>query len=98
MKPKGFERGSILDLAILSGGCLDCAMSVCDKNDVCITDDMEIGKEYDTDLLEGKNEYSKNIIELERIRPATALSADDMAACPYGGINYMGVEIDFEVS
>lgn len=98
MKPRGYERGSILDLAILSGGSLDCAMSVCEKNDVHITDDMEIGREYDTDLLDNKNDYYKRIIDEDGVKPATALSIADMAACPYGGIGFMGIEIDFEVS
>lgn len=98
MKSKGYERGSILDLAILSGGNLDCAMSVCDKNDVCITDDMEIGREYREELLDSKNGRMRRIIDIEGIKPATSLSMVEMAACPYGGLGFMGVEIDFEVS
>ena len=31
-------------------------------------------------------------------RPATAVTKEDISAAPYGGINYMGIEIDFIVS
>ena len=35
---------------------------------------------------------------VERVEPATEASAEDRAACPYGGIGYMGIEMDFIVS
>lgn len=35
---------------------------------------------------------------VERVAPATEASDEDRAACPYGGIGYMGIEIDFIVS
>ncbi len=98
MKQKGYERGSILDLAILLGGGVDCAFSLCESNEVCLSDVMDAGREYKDDLIENKNSYNKGVIDLEGIRPATAITVDDMAACPYGGIGFMGVEADFEVS
>ena len=31
-------------------------------------------------------------------RPATAVTREDISAAPYGGIDYMGIEIDFIIS
>lgn len=98
MKQQGYDRGSMLDLAILSGGCVECIMSLCEKNNVCMTDDVEIRRDYATGLLENKDIHCKGMIDLEGIKPATALSATEVEACPYGGIGYMEIEADFEVS
>lgn len=98
MKQIGYERGSVLDLALITGGSLDCIISVGLRNDVCISDDMVNGREYETDYLEGRNNEYKLVIDTEHIRPATALNPREISACPYGGIGFMGIEIDFEVS
>ena len=34
---------------------------------------------------------------LDGVKPATAPSAGEVEAAPYGGIGYMGIEIDFVV-
>ena len=42
----------------------------------------------------------KNVLakyEARGIRPATELSSEEVEAAPYGGIGYMGIEIDFVV-
>ena len=36
--------------------------------------------------------------EARGVRPATDISAEDLACVPYGGIGFMGIEIDFIVS
>lgn len=98
MKQTGYDRESVLDLAVIAGGSLDCAISLCIKNDLCLSDDAVLGTEYDTDCLENLRDANKRVIDIEVIRPATALSEADVEACPYGGIGFMGIEIDFEVS
>ena len=35
--------------------------------------------------------------EAQHIRPATELSSDEISMAPYGGIGFMGIEIDFVV-
>ena len=69
-----------------------------EENGICLTDDVEIGREYCYDRISGIDIKSLKHIEEERIKPATALGKDEIAVCPYGGIGYMGIEIDFEVS
>lgn len=95
---KGYDRASVLDLALMAGGGIECAISLCEENGICLTDDVEIGREYCYDRISGIDIKSLKLIEEESIKPATALGNDEIAVCPYGGIGYMGIDIDFEVS
>lgn len=95
---KGYDRGSVLDMALLLGGDIECAMSLCVENGLCLSDDLESGRMYSDCGLENVNPEWLKQIRQEGIKPATALSDTDRATCPYGGIGFMGIEIDFEIS
>ena len=98
MKQKGYDRQSLLDLAIIAGGSVDCAITICVKNGLSFSDDIVLDKEYETERLQDRDDSVLKIIDIENIRPATALSEIDITTCPFGGIGFMGIEIDFEVS
>lgn len=94
----GYDRASVLDLAFLAGGSMECAISLCEENGICLTDDVEIDRAYSYDRISEIDKKCQKQIQEDSIKPATALSIDEIAVCPYGGINFMGIEIDFEVS
>jgi len=96
MKTKVQDRQSIVDVAIQTSGDVSAALDVAIANDKNITDDLEGGDELDTVAVSDKNIVSryaeKNIV------PATAISDEDADNAPFGGIGYMGIELDFMVS
>lgn len=94
---RGYDRASMLDLAIVCGGCADCAMELCLANDVSLTDTVEVGREYYTGTVSETDPGNLRHISEEGIRPATAITGRDMSECPYGGIGMMGIETDFVV-
>lgn len=95
---KGHDRASVLDMAYISGGNVDCAMSLCEENEMSLSDDVGLDQIYSCIRIDDTSAENLKRIREENIRPATALTTADMIACPYGGINYMGIEIDFVVS
>lgn len=94
----GYDRASMLDLAIIAGGSIDCALEFAALNSVSVTDDVLISRCYDASGLSMIDSEALKQVNIEDVRPATAIRPQDMLACPCGGIGYMGVEIDFEVS
>lgn len=99
MKTTVKDRQSLLDMAVKNGGSIETAIAIAEANGINITDELADGQELDIPepLLNAEARTAGRYATLG-LEPATELSAEDMAACPYGGINYMGIEIDFEVS
>ena len=95
---KGYDRASILDLALLAAGTLESAFELCVLNDVSLTDEVEIGREYSVVGLKGAETEPLARIENENIRPATEITVSQFRECTYDGIGFMGIEIDFIVS
>jgi hypothetical protein len=88
------NRQSLLDVAIQTAGSVEAVFDIAAANDVSITDE-----------LSGKTITVPNILDkpvadyfqINRICPATDITAEDIERCPFGGINYMGIEIDYMV-
>lgn len=84
---------SLLDIAVQSAGSVEAVIDIAANNGVGITDMLPTGSVIDIPDVENKqiaDYYAAN-----RINPATGeLSAD----LPYGGIEFMAIEIDFIVS
>lgn len=95
MKVKPLDRQSLIDVAIQTSGSVEAAFDLSVKNDVAISQELAAGAE-----LEAVGTVDKTVLnryEAQKIRPATELSHEDMVAAPYGGIGFMGIEIDFIV-
>lgn len=94
----GYDRASMLDLAIIAGGGIDCVFSLCELNKVSLTDYVEVARSYAIRGLEGIDKETKIKIQNERIRPATHTNFRQLKEVTCGGIGFMGIDIDFEVS
>ena len=99
MKTTAKERQSMLDMARQCGGHVETALALAVANELSVTDRLEDGQELT--VPEPVDVGNARVVRLYRahgVEPATEVSAEDMQCCPCGGIGYMGVEIDFEVS
>lgn len=96
MKVKPFDRQSLLDIAIQTSGSVEAAFELAAKNDIAISEELARDAELETVAVVDKIVLSR--YEARNVRPATEISPEDMAAVPYGGIGFMGIEIDFIVS
>ena len=81
------------DVAIQNLGGLDSLFALASENNLSITDDVESGRSIK--LVEIADKKVVNAYDINGFVPATALTATDSA---FGGIDYMGIEIDFIVS
>jgi len=87
------RRQSILDVAIRRLGTIETVFDLASANGVCITDDLDSGSIFN--LTDIQNQEVINAFSILNIDPATGLTDDDVI---FGGINYMGIELDFMVS
>lgn len=96
MKTRALDRQSILDIALQAGGGIEAAIEIATRHDTGISEDIDPGLEIEATTV-------ANALVLERYtarnaRPATGISTADRETLPYGGIGYMGIEMDFIVS
>lgn len=99
MKTTAKDRQTVLDLAIATGGHIETAMALAAANNVSLTDRLADGQELTVpEPVVGGDRRTVELYRAQGVAPATEASEEDMAACPYGGIGFMGIEIDFEVS
>lgn len=96
MKVKPLDRQSLLDIAIQTSGSVDAAFELAAKNDIAISEELSLEVELETVAVVDKIVLSR--YKARNIRPATEVSLEDMERVPYGGIGFMGIEIDFIVS
>ena len=87
------RRQSLLDIAIQRAGSLENIFALASENALSITDDIEAGSLIN--LVELADNKVVTAYDINGFVPATGLTATDSA---FGGINYMGIEIDFIVS
>lgn len=96
MEVKVKDRQSLLDMAVQTAGSMEAAFRLCEANGLGITDTLQDGQVLDTVAAENADTVRR--YSVQGIQPATALSAEEMAALAQEGINFMGIEIDFAVS
>lgn len=99
MKIIAKERQTLLDIALLTGGHIETVLALAEANSLCVSDPLEDGQELV--IPEPMQDGNSRTVELYRayhIEPATDANGDDVSACPYGGIGFMGIEFDFTVS
>jgi hypothetical protein len=92
MKIEAKDNQSLIDIAVQITGSAAGAFELALQNDISITDAMTVSQPLETVLIENKDIekfYTKN-----GLIPATAATENEVP----GGINFMGIEIDFIVS
>lgn len=99
MKTTAKERQTMLDMALQSGGHVETVLALAAANGLSVTDRLEDGQELTVpEPVAGGDARTVRLYRAHGIEPATEASVEETGACPYGGIGFMGVEIDFEVS
>lgn len=96
MKVTPLDRQSVIDVAIQTSGSVEAAFALSAKNDISISEAIAPGSELEMVAVVDKLVLSR--YEARGVRPATEVSPRDLELVPYGGIGFMGVEIDFIVS
>lgn len=89
------DRQSLLDIAVQSSGGVEAAFELAAANDVSISEPLATGAQLETVLPADKTVLDRYTVK--KICPATELSDEQIDASPYGGIGYIGIEIDFRV-
>ena len=92
-KIKPLDRQSLIDVALQTSGSVEGALG---KNDIPVSGELAPDVELETAPVVDKLVLGR--YEARGVRPATDISAEDLACVPYGGIGFMGIEIDFIVS
>lgn len=92
------NKQSLLDVSIQECGVFESAIAIAKRNGAAITDDLFVGQSVE---LTPEDIIKKNVVTIfstQGIKPATAISDQDLALVPWCGINFMSIEIDFKVS
>lgn len=89
---------SLADIAVQECGAFEAVFSLATRNGLSVTDSLSTGRL----LVYGQEDIVKKqvvaMLAAGKVRPATEVTAEEMAAVPYGGIGFMGIEVDFIVS
>lgn len=88
------DKQSLLDIAILTTGKAEQAMQIAIKNGLPLSEDVQPGTILQTPETI-QNKQTVQYFNVNTIAPATALNEETIVN---GGINYMGIEIDFIIS
>ena len=81
-----------MDIAVQTSGVVEAAFDLAAANDVSVSEPLEAGAQLETAPVADKMVLER--YTARQIRPATELSDE---AAPFGGIGYMGIEVDFMV-
>ncbi|MEZ3475328.1 MAG: hypothetical protein K1V79_00160 [Alistipes sp.] len=92
------NRQSLLDMAVQECGSFEAAFALSERNGIALTDELSAGQELEIAPEDVGNKRIVVALTAQDVRPATAISAEDAALVPWGGIGFMGIEIDFIVS
>lgn len=90
------NRQSLLDIALQTSGSIEAAFDLAEANDISISEPLETGVSLQPAAVADQKVIDR--YEAADVRPATELSPEDIEMAPYGGIGYMGIEVDFIVS
>lgn len=96
MKVTPLDRQSVIDVAIQTSGSVEAAFALAAQNDISVSAAIAPGSGLETVAVIDK--VVLNRIQARDIRPATDISPEDLELVPYGGIDFMGIEVDFVVS
>jgi len=88
------QRQSLPDITLQECGELQEALVLSKTNNLGLTEDLSTG---DTLFYPVKRDIT-SVLSAKKVYPATAISKEDEELVPYGGVNFMAVEMDFIVS
>ncbi|WP_297553600.1 hypothetical protein [uncultured Alistipes sp.] len=91
------SRQSLLDIAVQECGSVEAAFALSERNGIALTDDLAAGQELEVTPEDMGKKRIVTALAAMGVKPATAVSAEDAALVPWGGLGFMGVEIDFIV-
>ncbi|MCD8081865.1 MAG: hypothetical protein LUF04_16160 [Bacteroides sp.] len=97
MQVTALNNQSLLDIAVQEFGTLEAVYDLAERNDLAITSDLEPGQALDYHP-DGVDSKIVAYLAANGVRPATAITENDRKLVPYGGMGYMGIEIDFRMS
>lgn len=98
MKTTIKERQTLLDISLQKAGHIEAVMALVEANGVSLTDETEDGKVLAIpELAMDMDARTVALYSAYGIEPATGLSCEDTESCRYGGVGFMGIEVDFEV-
>lgn len=88
---------TLLDIAVQECGTVEAAFEIAERNGLALTDELNTGQKLDIVMTTTREESVVQELAADRIKPATAPSAEETELVPYGGIGFMGIEIDFVI-
>lgn len=86
------ENQSMLDLALISGGTIECMFELAEENDISVTGRALPGRQINTDTVTTINRDVLDLYTRNNISPATIKSPEI-----FTGIGYMIIGKDFKV-
>ena len=92
------NRQSLLDMALQECGSFEAAFALSERNGIALTDDLTAGQELEVAPEDVDKKRIVTALAVQDVKPATAISAEDAALVPWGGIGFMGIETDFIVN
>ncbi len=96
MKVKPRSRQSLIDMALQTSGGTEAVLALAINHDIPV--DAYLDPDMELETVDATNKLVLERYKAQGVCPATDPTQADIEALPYGGINYMGVEIDFIVS
>ena len=98
MQYKVKNRQSLLDVAMLTCGSAQAVFALAERNGLSVTADLEAGVVITYDQFDVVDRNTVIALETYGADPATGVTAYEVLRVPFGGIGYMGIEIDFIIS
>lgn len=89
---------SLLDIALQECGAFEAAFDLADRLGIAISDTLEPGTVLEIAPEDIRQKQAVTTLKMAGAKPATDITAADIAEVPYGGIGFMKIEIDFIVS
>lgn len=84
-----------MDIAVQTSGSVEAAFDLAATNDVSVSEPLPAGMQIETVATTDKLVLER--YTARQIRPATELSDEEIEVAPFGGIGYMGIDVDFIV-
>lgn len=89
---------NLLDIAIQATGDAGEALALALANGLCLTDDLKVGQTVDVPDDIAGDANIRAYYQAKDLHPATGVTQENEKEASYEGIEYWGIEYDFEIS